>query len=580
MIFVLSFCWQHGAQYIYDTDDDITLLDGLRGFQIDAAVSRGLMPATDNLTFNPYPHFGQESLWPRGYPLEELEHNTAHDYQLCSVPQASIRQGLANGEPDVDAILRLTLRRHRDVGKVMFDAVAPRIVIPSGTFVPFNSRNTVFARDALWALILPVTPSDSVCDIYRSYWAQALLWLVDGHLGFYPPNVMRIRNARSVLKDLSHETRIYQDMGQLVKFLHNWKCNPQLSLFGCMITLAKDMVLNKFWLKRDADVIRAWVVDLTVLGYAPPALRQTTVCSQGLPVQYFPQEQNTSFAHVASMSSIEADRVHKDARLVVMQRVCSADIYRNKTTDPLPSTLNVLLVVTVQDPTATIPLIDAYYKRCYPRIIYCGASMSGNMFLSKRKVSYVNISNTVDAVSCTKAASDIGYNVDGVMHVSDRTMLLSGKKLHTHGRDHILVSQNTYAMSNLCKMKYPINCFVLTEAVIKEVSAELDTLKIADGVNVILKHYLRNLLSNSRNRQDAYFVEDVVFYVPEKYMQLFRALADLNLGIYSHVVVLLLEQIDSQPLYRGSDFIFPFFFSDLDTDNAVQKVYCSSMQLC
>ncbi|KAK2138213.1 hypothetical protein NP493_8279g00004, partial [Ridgeia piscesae] len=100
---------EHGAQYIYDTDDDITLLDGLRGFQIDAAVSRGLMPATDNLTFNPYPHFGQESLWPRGYPLEELEHNTAHDYQLCSVPQASIRQGLANGEPDVDAILRLTL---------------------------------------------------------------------------------------------------------------------------------------------------------------------------------------------------------------------------------------------------------------------------------------------------------------------------------------------------------------------------------------------------------------------------------------------------------------------------------------
>ena len=54
-------------------------------------------------------------------------------------------------------------------------------------------------------------------------------------------------------------------MGQLVKFLHNWKCNPQLSLFGCMITLAKDMVLNKFWLKRDANVIRAWVVDLTVL---------------------------------------------------------------------------------------------------------------------------------------------------------------------------------------------------------------------------------------------------------------------------------------------------------------------------
>ena len=244
------------------------LMDGFRGFHIDVSVKRGLMPATDNITFNPYPHFGQASLWPRGYPLELVGQEASYNYRFCSLHQASIRQALASGDPDVDAVFRLTRRHKNDNGKLMFDATAPPIVIPRGTFVPFNSQNTLYTSGAFWALVLPTTVSDRSCDIYRSYWAQALLWLVGGHLGFYPPNVMHVRNKHSSLMDLADETQMYHDTGRLLRFLHSWKCD-RLFLFDCMTKLAEDMAISKFLQRRDVDVVNAWVADLATLGYAP-----------------------------------------------------------------------------------------------------------------------------------------------------------------------------------------------------------------------------------------------------------------------------------------------------------------------
>ena len=37
---------------------------------------------------------------------------------------------------------------------------------------PWNSQNTLFERDALWGLLIPVTTTFRVCDIWRSYWVQ------------------------------------------------------------------------------------------------------------------------------------------------------------------------------------------------------------------------------------------------------------------------------------------------------------------------------------------------------------------------------------------------------------------------
>ena len=82
----------------------------------------------------------------------------------CKVPFAAndAAQGLADLDPDVDAIFRLT----QPMG-VSFQPDIPSVVLPEGVMCPWNSQNTLFQRDALWGLLIPVTTTFRVCDIWR-----------------------------------------------------------------------------------------------------------------------------------------------------------------------------------------------------------------------------------------------------------------------------------------------------------------------------------------------------------------------------------------------------------------------------
>lgn len=99
----------HGAKFIYETDDDNSALDGLLGFKY--MQMRGVEMACEPITrfINPYAYFGQPSMWPRGYPLEMIAEN-AMDFNCSRFRISSdvplIQQGLVNGDPDVDAIYR------------------------------------------------------------------------------------------------------------------------------------------------------------------------------------------------------------------------------------------------------------------------------------------------------------------------------------------------------------------------------------------------------------------------------------------------------------------------------------------
>lgn len=82
-------------------------------------------------------------------------------------------QGLADVDPDVDAIFRLTQPLN-----ITFAKSAPSVVLPHGIMAPFNSQNTLFDRDALWGLLLPVTTTFR-CDRPICYWAE-YYWAEEG----------------------------------------------------------------------------------------------------------------------------------------------------------------------------------------------------------------------------------------------------------------------------------------------------------------------------------------------------------------------------------------------------------------
>ncbi|XP_059176756.1 uncharacterized protein LOC131956379 [Physella acuta] len=69
----------NGAKFIYETDDDNSPEDNLNGFVLTPSMS-GLMFVGNNV-FNPYTHFGQSTLWPRGYPLSHIGKKQNRQYK-------------------------------------------------------------------------------------------------------------------------------------------------------------------------------------------------------------------------------------------------------------------------------------------------------------------------------------------------------------------------------------------------------------------------------------------------------------------------------------------------------------------
>jgi hypothetical protein len=252
---------QQGATIIYDTDDDNILNEEKIVYfpkKITAATYQTTKP-----TVNVYSHFGQPSVWPRGYPLAYVMDKVEDTFksQDLFVP---IQQGLADEDPDVDAIFRLT--RSLDINFTHAEPVG----LPTGVMCPFNSQNTIFHYEAFWGLLIPVTTRFRVCDIWRGYFAQRLLWDIGANLLFIEPTVYQKRNEHNLMHDFIDEIDLYRDAGRLVDYLKAWKSDKN-NIFDRMIDLVTGMVSQKFYREAEIAFMQAWMEDLKTIGYNPPA---------------------------------------------------------------------------------------------------------------------------------------------------------------------------------------------------------------------------------------------------------------------------------------------------------------------
>ncbi len=104
------FAIQNGAKFIYDTDDDNEPLVNLNEYFNFNKYDYGMIiDCKSPRVMNPYAHFGQPLIWPRGYPLSEIQKNHYNGY-ICGKRKTSyVQQGVVNGDPDVDAIFSIYL---------------------------------------------------------------------------------------------------------------------------------------------------------------------------------------------------------------------------------------------------------------------------------------------------------------------------------------------------------------------------------------------------------------------------------------------------------------------------------------
>jgi hypothetical protein len=244
---------QQGADIIFDTDDDNLPYPhwSLPEFYCNRliAVSRPFV--------NVYKYFTDTMIWPRGFPLDEIQQPFPAEVIDSSPLPIGVWQGLADCDPDVDAIYRLLFDQ-----PVKFEE-KPAIALNQGCYFPFNSQNTFWHHSVFPFLYLPATASFRFTDILRGYVAQSLMWQQGRHLGVTGANVYQERNAHNLMKDFAEEIEAYLHVKKVVNILNAFEmtADPLYNLEAVYQTLTKEQIVKP----QELELCQTWIRDFKTI---------------------------------------------------------------------------------------------------------------------------------------------------------------------------------------------------------------------------------------------------------------------------------------------------------------------------
>ena len=244
---------ERNPTYLIDTDDD-----NIPKFNWSFPEREGVFDLVQGKQgfVNIYRFFSDQNVWPRGLPLECIKNERMRDIQTSRRHlKVGVWQGLADEDPDVDAIYRLT-----DDTQVLFKERAP-VVLPSGYACPFNSQNTLSVSELFELLYLPCFVTFRFTDILRSFVAQPIMWEFGYHLGFTSATVRQVRNPHDYMSDFVSEMPMYLSGARVVEMVGEI-CTKEASIGDNMILAYEVLLKNGIVLKEEMLNLRAWLSDV------------------------------------------------------------------------------------------------------------------------------------------------------------------------------------------------------------------------------------------------------------------------------------------------------------------------------
>lgn len=195
-----KYAYDMGADVVATVDDDnIPYADWGTDLYIGKEVEVDYWEP-ENDVFDPLAVTNYDNLWHRGYPIEYLQTKNRVNYLGKKKVVPLVQADLWDGDPDIDAMCRLTLK---PVCK--FDVKAP---YASNKISPFNSQNTFLHRDvlkcyAVWPFV------GRMDDIWGGYYAQSKIGT--DRVIYNRASVYQDRNVQDLVTNLENETIGYRN---------------------------------------------------------------------------------------------------------------------------------------------------------------------------------------------------------------------------------------------------------------------------------------------------------------------------------------------------------------------------------
>ena len=194
------YAYNHGAEIVATVDDDNIPYDNWgTDLYIGKEVEVDYYTNKELLVFDPLSVTNQSNLWHRGFPIDLLHLKNSVEYKGKKKITPLIQADLWDGDPDIDAMCRLSFKPI-----VKFNTTAP---FAAAEISPFNSQNTFIHRDALkhYAVWPYVGRMD---DIWGGYYTQKMIG--DDKLIYNRASVYQDRNVQDLITNLEKEVIGYR----------------------------------------------------------------------------------------------------------------------------------------------------------------------------------------------------------------------------------------------------------------------------------------------------------------------------------------------------------------------------------
>jgi hypothetical protein len=206
-----------GYEIIASIDDDnIPYEDWGKNIMVGKEVECDLY-STDNIVFDPLSVTNHNYIWHRGFPIDLLDKRDLVEYKGKIKRKILVQADLWDGDPDIDAMARLTIKPI-----VKFENINSPYC--SNVISPFNSQNTFLSREVMkYYMMLPFV--GRMDDIWASYILQ---YHFSENLIYYKSTVYQERNKQDLIKNLENELLGYRKTMNFIEDLSNyWNNLPE-----------------------------------------------------------------------------------------------------------------------------------------------------------------------------------------------------------------------------------------------------------------------------------------------------------------------------------------------------------------